>query len=61
MRDGPKQYLALKVMSIAQVVKLKQVEHIKNEKDILASISHPFIVNMSVALAGGGGCRWWWW
>ena len=46
IREAPKQYLALKVMAITQVIKLKQVEHIKNEKEILASVSHPFIVNM---------------
>ncbi|XP_070173726.1 cAMP-dependent protein kinase catalytic subunit PRKX-like [Littorina saxatilis] len=46
VREGPKAYLALKVMAITQVIKLKQIEHIKNEKDILSSISHPFIVNM---------------
>ncbi|XP_076435505.1 cAMP-dependent protein kinase catalytic subunit PRKX-like [Babylonia areolata] len=44
--EGEGGYLALKVMSISQVVRLKQVEHIKNERDILASVSHPFIVNM---------------
>lgn len=46
VREAPKEYRALKVMAVTQVIKLKQVEHIKNEKDILASISHPFIVNM---------------
>ncbi|PVD18659.1 hypothetical protein C0Q70_21209 [Pomacea canaliculata] len=43
---GTKQYRALKVMAITQVIRLKQVEHIKNEKEILATVSHPFIVNM---------------
>jgi protein kinase X len=28
------------------VIRLKQVQHVKQEKDILMSISHPFIVNM---------------
>ncbi|XP_076453547.1 cAMP-dependent protein kinase catalytic subunit PRKX-like [Babylonia areolata] len=45
-REAPKQYLALKVMAISQVIRLKQVEHIKNEREILASVSHPFIVNL---------------
>nr|KAG5685907.1 hypothetical protein BaRGS_005416 [Batillaria attramentaria] len=47
VREAPKEYRALKVMAITQVIKLKQVEHIKNEKEILADISHPFIVNMT--------------
>ena len=41
-----KEYLALKVMAITEVIRLKQIEHVKNEKEILATISHPFIVNM---------------
>lgn len=27
-------------------MKLKQVDHIKNEKEILATVQHPFIVNL---------------
>lgn len=41
-----KQYFALKMLSIQEVIKLKQVEHVKNEKDVLSSVRHPFIVNM---------------
>ncbi|XP_074657664.1 cAMP-dependent protein kinase catalytic subunit 3-like [Tubulanus polymorphus] len=41
-----KRYYALKVLGIADVIRLKQVEHVKNEKNILASINHPFIVNL---------------
>ncbi|KAL3846793.1 hypothetical protein ACJMK2_017749 [Sinanodonta woodiana] len=41
-----KNYFALKVMAITEVIRLKQIEHVKNEKEILSSISHPFIVNM---------------
>ena len=41
-----KEYLALKVMAITEVIRLKQIEHVKNEKEILSTISHPFIVNM---------------
>ena len=33
-------------MSISEVVRLKQVEHVNNEKEILSSIQHPFIVSM---------------
>jgi serine/threonine protein kinase len=41
-----KQYFALKMLSVQEVIKLKQVEHVKNEKDVLSSVRHPFIVNM---------------
>uniref|UniRef100_A0A7S2IYS4 Protein kinase domain-containing protein n=1 Tax=Haptolina brevifila TaxID=156173 RepID=A0A7S2IYS4_9EUKA len=37
---------ALKVMKKTEVVRLKQVEHVKAEADILARVSHPFIVNL---------------
>ncbi|OMJ21992.1 cAMP-dependent protein kinase catalytic subunit PRKX [Smittium culicis] len=37
---------AIKVLKKAQVVKLKQVEHISNEKNILSFIKHSFIVNL---------------
>ncbi|XP_059170910.1 cAMP-dependent protein kinase catalytic subunit PRKX-like [Physella acuta] len=41
-----REYCALKVMAITQVIKLKQEQHIKSEKAILSSVSHPFIVNL---------------
>ena len=41
-----RQFLALKIMTISEVIRLRQVEHVNSEKSILASISHPFIVNM---------------
>uniref|UniRef100_T1JPD0 Protein kinase domain-containing protein n=1 Tax=Strigamia maritima TaxID=126957 RepID=T1JPD0_STRMM len=39
-------YYALKVLAIADVLRLKQTDHVKNEKSILTSVRHPFIVNM---------------
>lgn len=42
-----KEYYALKIMSIAGVIRLKQAEHVKSERAILETITHPFIVNMS--------------
>ncbi|GAB1600387.1 putative serine/threonine-protein kinase PRKY [Argonauta hians] len=42
-----KEYYALKMMSIAAVVRLKQTEHVKSEREILSTVHHPFIVNMS--------------
>ena len=41
-----KHYYALKVLKKAEIVKLKQVEHTNNERAILISIQHPFIVNL---------------
>lgn len=38
--------LALKIMKKSEVIRLKQVEHIKAETNILAQIEHPFIVNL---------------
>lgn len=40
------EYYALKIMNISEVIRLKQVEHVQNEKNILMKIEHPFIVNL---------------
>ncbi|CAL8464235.1 g3770 [Coccomyxa elongata] len=40
------QFLALKALKKADVVRMKQQRHVANEKDILASIHHPFIVDL---------------
>ncbi len=46
-KDIPtRQYFALKIMTISEVIRLRQVEHVNSEKTILCSISHPFIVNV---------------
>lgn len=39
-------YGAMKILAMADVIRLKQVEHVKNEKNILEEIRHPFIVNL---------------
>ncbi|CAH0753521.1 unnamed protein product [Bemisia tabaci] len=39
-------FAAMKILAIADVIRLKQVDHVKNEKNILAEIRHPFIVNL---------------
>jgi serine/threonine protein kinase len=39
-------YFALKVLRKMEVVRLKQVDHIKNEKRILLDTGHPFIVTL---------------
>jgi len=38
--------LALKILKKSEVLRLKQVEHVKSETKILAMIEHPFIVNL---------------
>jgi serine/threonine protein kinase len=40
--------IAVKSLKKSSVIQLKQVDHIKNEKNILAEIDNPFIVNMYV-------------
>lgn len=39
-------YYALKSMSIKRVVESKQVDHVRNEKNILMKIDHPFLVRV---------------
>jgi hypothetical protein len=39
-------YFALKMLKKSEIIRLKQVEHIKSEKNILCAIMHPFIVNL---------------
>jgi len=40
-------FFALKILSLHDVIKLKQVEHVKNEKNILKEIHHPFLISLS--------------
>ena len=37
---------AVKFMKKHEIIKLKQVDHINNEKRLMAQIPHPFIVSM---------------
>jgi len=39
-------YYAVKFMKKAEIIKLKQVDHINNEKKLMSQISYPFVVNM---------------
>ena len=36
----------MKILNKAKIVKLKQVDHVSNEKNVLRKISHPFIVKL---------------
>mmetsp|Transcript_22272 Transcript_22272/g.63288 ORF Transcript_22272/g.63288 Transcript_22272/m.63288 type:complete len:330 (+) Transcript_22272:102-1091(+) len=46
---GNSNFYALKTLKKAEIMKMKQVDHIVSEKAILQSLSHPFIVNMYAA------------
>ncbi|KAM6141164.1 cAMP-dependent protein kinase catalytic subunit PRKX [Erethizon dorsatum] len=39
-------FFALKVMSIPDVIRLKQERHVHNEKSVLKEVSHPFLVKL---------------
>jgi len=39
-------YYAMKVLRKSEIIRLKQVEHVHNERNILSSTKHPFIVNL---------------
>lgn len=41
-----KRFFALKVMSIPDVIRLKQEQHVHNEKSVLKEVSHPFLVKL---------------
>jgi len=40
-----RKYVAIKILKKAEIIRLKQVDHIMSECCILGSINHPFIVN----------------
>ncbi|NP_001398633.1 cAMP-dependent protein kinase catalytic subunit PRKX isoform 10 [Mus musculus] len=41
-----RQYCALKIMSIPDVIRLKQEQHVQNEKAVLKEINHPFLIKL---------------
>lgn len=48
-RDPSRQVYALKIMKKHDIIKLKQVDHIKSEKNILLEIQHPFLVQLKAS------------
>ena len=42
-------YFAVKILKKAEIIKMKQVDHIMNENTILSSIEHPLIVRLPPA------------
>jgi serine/threonine protein kinase len=45
-RDQKESFFAMKMLKKVEVVRLKQVEHINSEKQILSEVRFPFIVNL---------------
>merc|ERR1719399_784595 len=45
----PPEYYAIKCMKKREIIKTKQVTHIKAEKGLQAELRHPFIVNLLAA------------
>ncbi|EDV98040.1 GH17207 [Drosophila grimshawi] len=39
-------YCAMKILAITEVIRLKQIEHVKNERNILREIRHPFVISL---------------
>ncbi len=39
------EYYAMKILKKADIIKLKQVDHVISENTILADIDHPFLVS----------------
>jgi serine/threonine protein kinase len=40
------EYFAMKILKKADIIKLKQVDHVISENTILADIDHPFLVRL---------------
>lgn len=39
-------FYALKQMKIADVIRLKQEQHVHNEKEVLSEVNHPFLIRL---------------
>jgi len=40
-------YFAIKILPINDVIQHKQVQHVKNEKEVLQKIHHPFLISLT--------------
>jgi len=47
------EYYALKILKKAEIIRLKQVDHVISENTILSNINHPFIVHRFCFLING--------
>lgn len=45
-KEPKEEYYAIKVLKKAEIVRLKQVEHINNERQVLSQVNFPFIVQL---------------
>eukprot|EP01051_Picozoa_sp_SAG22_P000654 SAG22_NODE_19_length_32182_cov_39.206963_11_plen_63_part_00 len=45
---APPTYHALKIMDKKKILKMKQLEHIHNEKELLKEVDHPFVIALCV-------------
>ncbi|CAG0908349.1 unnamed protein product, partial [Cyprideis torosa] len=43
---GARNYYALKQLRIKDVLRMKQVDHVMNEKKVLQKVHHPFIIDL---------------
>ena len=37
----------MKILSLREIIKLDQVEHVKNERNILQQLNHPFLLSLT--------------
>lgn len=47
------EFYAMKILKKADIIKLKQVDHVISENTILADIDHPFLVSLMVSQDSG--------
>ncbi|PWN51721.1 Pkinase-domain-containing protein [Violaceomyces palustris] len=52
----PESYFAMKVLEKSEVIRLKQVEHVNSEKQILGQVSNPFLVNLFCTFQDSRNC-----
>ena len=50
LKSNPKKKYAIKAMKKAVIMENKHVDHVENEKTLLATFQHPFVVSLSIEL-----------